>query len=87
MARKKKVQYPDSDWRSTDQLTQELEKIKLELTQAYSDFNNSLEPELIEASVWEINALQARYGYLYRTVRGRGAEPGLRFRFPESDAT
>ena len=46
------------------------------LSRAYDGFNRALDDELIEAYVYEINALQHRYAYLLRQVRqleGAGA--------------
>lgn len=42
---------------------------KILLNRAYTDFNNSVDPELIEACVFEINSLHSRYSYLIRKVK------------------
>lgn len=39
------------------------------IAQAYADFNNARDPDLIESCVFEINALQARYSYLLRRMK------------------
>ncbi|NCB62399.1 MAG: DUF2508 family protein [Clostridia bacterium] len=39
------------------------------INQAYSNFNGTGDPDLIESYVFEINALQARYNYLLRRVK------------------
>ena len=39
--------------------------------EAYDRFNYACEPELIEASIFEINALKAKYDYLLRCVKER----------------
>ena len=39
------------------------------LALARDKFNNAAEPELVEACVYEINALQARYAYFLRLAR------------------
>jgi hypothetical protein len=49
-----------------------LEKTQAQLKYAHTDFNRASEPELVEAAVFEINALQARYAYLLRRVRELG---------------
>ncbi len=64
------------------ELLLELDKVKLKLGQAYGDFNATLEPELIECCIYEINALQARYAYLLRQIKESGCENVARFRFP-----
>lgn len=59
------------------QLQQELCSTGLELKAAYDKFNYVSEPELVEACVYEISALKARYNYLLRCIKEcRGeAEP------------
>lgn len=39
------------------------------ISDAYSGFNNTHDPDLIESYVYEINSLQSRYSYLLRRVR------------------
>jgi len=45
------------------------------IAQAYSGFNMSSDPDLIESYVFEINALQARYSYLLRRVKALDGAP------------
>lgn len=40
------------------------------IARAYAGFNRAADSELIESYVYEINALQARYGYLLRQLKG-----------------
>jgi len=49
-----------------------LEKTQMQLKYAHTDFNRASAPELVEAAVYEINALQARYAYLLRRVKELG---------------
>jgi hypothetical protein len=35
-------------------------------------FNNASAPELVDASIYEINSLQAQYSYLLRIVKEQG---------------
>ncbi len=71
MAKKKDVLWP------TDrELRQELDQINRQLKEAYDRFNYACEPELVEASIFEINALKAKYDYLLRCVKERaGMQP------------
>lgn len=39
------------------------------INQAYGDFNNTSDEDLIESYVFEINSLHARYNYLLRRVK------------------
>ena len=55
------------------QLQRELQATGQALREAYDKFNYVSEPELVEASVYEISALKARYSYLLRQVKEGGA--------------
>lgn len=54
------------------ELFTELSDTRFALAQAYVRFDNTVEPELVDACIYEVNALQARYGYLLRQVKARG---------------
>ena len=56
------------------QLQKELHSTGQALKEAYDKFNYVSEPELVEACVYEINALKARYDYLLRRIKER-SEP------------
>ena len=66
----KKVEHP------LDILREELQQTNVALTCAYDKFNYVTEPELIEASIYEISALKARYSYLLRCIKEQ--EPAAR---------
>ncbi|MBE6990758.1 MAG: DUF2508 family protein [Ruminococcaceae bacterium] len=55
------------------ELQQELQEAARALRRAYDRFNYVCEAELVEASVYEINALQARYNYLLRAAKGQAS--------------
>ena len=65
MAKTKK----DILWPTDKELRQELDQINRQLKEAYERFNYACEPELVEASIFEINALKAKYDYLLRCVK------------------
>ena len=50
-------------------LRRELTRLRTELTGARRRFEQAREPELVEASIFEINALQARCAWLLRQIR------------------
>ena len=54
------------------QLQRELHATGQALREAYDKFNYVSEPELVEASVYEISALKARYSYLLRQIKEGG---------------
>lgn len=51
------------------ELRRELLAAAQALRLAYERFNYACEPELVESSVYEIKALQARYSYLLRAAK------------------
>ena len=71
MAKKQK----DTQWPTDKELRQELERINRQLKEAYDRFNYACEPELVEASIFEINALKAKYDYFLRCVKERSGMP------------
>ena len=50
-------------------LRQELYQTNQALRNAYDKFNYVTAPELVEASIYEINALKARSDYLLRCIK------------------
>ena len=63
----------DAHQNSQIQLQQELYEANRALRVAYEKFNYVSEPELVEACVYEISALKARYNYLLRCIKERSA--------------
>ena len=51
-----------------------MRQTRTDLRNARAAFNNACEPELVEAAVYEINALQARYAYFLRLAKERQCE-------------
>lgn len=52
-----------------DNLLCEIEKTKLAMDTAYSNFENVLDPELIDSYIYELNAAQERYRFLIRQAK------------------
>lgn len=50
-------------------LKNEIQKTKLALESAYSNFENVLDPDLIDCSIYELNAVQKRYKFLLNKVK------------------
>ena len=63
----------DAQQSAQTQLQLELHSTGQALKEAYEKFNYVSEPELVEASVYEISALKARYSYLLRQIKENGA--------------
>ena len=45
-------------------LLDDLEKAKYDLALAYDNFENAMEPDLIDCCIYQVNALQMRYKFL-----------------------
>ena len=56
-------------------LQEELRRTQRELSLAYERFNEAREPELVEACIYEIKSINARFAYLYRSIKERSGEP------------
>ena len=64
-------------------LLESLEATQRLLRLAHDEFNRADAPELVEAAVYEIKMLQARYSYLLRRAKEldiTGGRPGARSR-------
>ena len=48
------------------QLLEDIEKTKYALDCAYSNFENVVDPDLIDGSIYELKAVQMRYRFLLR---------------------
>ena len=51
------------------QLVEGMRAIRAQLNHAYAQFNLYSDPDLVDACVYEINALQSRYSYYVRQVK------------------
>ena len=48
------------------QLMEDLRRTKCALDQAYSNFENVVDPDLVDSSIYELQAVQLRYRFLLR---------------------
>ncbi|MDO4262230.1 MAG: YaaL family protein [Eubacteriales bacterium] len=48
------------------QLMEDIQKTKSALDQAYSNFENVVDPDLVDCSIYELKAVQMRYRFLLR---------------------
>lgn len=55
------------------QLMEGMKQTRNQLNFAYAQFNAYSDPDLVDACVYEINALQSRYSYFVRQVKQLGA--------------
>ena len=66
MGKKQAISHPDQN----AELRRELGKTAQALRSAHDKFNYVCEPEMVDACIYEINALQSRYSYLLRCIKG-----------------
>ena len=52
-----------------NQLLQDMEAAKYALDNAYSNFENVVDPDLIDSWIFEMNAMQKRYKFLLKRVK------------------
>lgn len=52
------------------ELRRELDETTQALHSAYEKFDYVSEPEMVDACIYEINALKSRYSYLLRCIKG-----------------
>lgn len=50
-------------------LMREIEKVKLEMDTAYENFQNVMDPDLIDCYIYESNAAQKRYHFLLKQLK------------------
>ena len=53
-------------------LISDIEKIKVAIESAYSNFENVSDPDLIDSYIYEVNAMQKRYKFLLRQAKEIG---------------
>lgn len=60
-----------------DALKAALEAAREDLFLAYQDFDHAVDPELVEACVYQISAVKARCNYLIRRIKARSGSPAV----------
>ena len=65
MLMKMKGEAPVPDTRK-QQLMEDLARTKSALDRAYSNFENVVDPDLVDSSIYELQAVQLRYRFLLR---------------------
>ena len=59
------------------ELLRSLQAAQRDLTHAYIAFNDAVDPELVESSIYEIRSLQARINCLLRRMKAEEEEPNV----------
>lgn len=52
-----------------DELMYEIAKTQKDLESAYQNFENVIDPDLIDSCIYEVNAIQHRYRFLLREAK------------------
>lgn len=52
-----------------EMLNYQIQRTQLALETAYSNFDNVVDPELIDSFIYEVNAIQQRYQYLMQQIK------------------
>lgn len=58
------------------QLMEGMARTRMELDQAYAQFNAHSDPDLVDSCVYTINALRSRYSYFIRKMKMLDEEKG-----------
>ena len=58
-----------SDTTAYTLLLDDLEKARYDLALAYDDFQNAMDPDMIDCCIYQVNALQMRYKFLLTRVK------------------
>ena len=59
------------------ELLRALQAAQRDLSHAYLSFNDAVDPELVESSIYEIRSLQARINYLLRRMKAKEDTSGV----------
>lgn len=54
---------------SREQLLSDLKLTKTALNDAYTNFENVVDPDLVDSCIYEVNAVQKRYHFLMKQVQ------------------
>lgn len=61
--------FPKKNKTKYGSLLGDIEKTKIALESAYSNFENVSDPDLIDCYIYELNAMQKRYKFLLRQAK------------------
>lgn len=58
-------------------LLQEIQRTKIALETAYNNFENSIDPDLIDSYIYEVNAAHKRYTFLMNQMKALSDETAI----------
>lgn len=57
-----------------EDVVSELKRLKYELDRAYNEFQNQTDSDLLEACIFEIQSLRAKYSYMLKQAKENGMQ-------------
>ena len=63
------LQKNTKETKQDDTLLNDIAQVKYELDNAYSNFENVVDPDLIDSYIFEVNAIQKRYKFLLKYAK------------------
>lgn len=60
-----------------EQLIEDIADVRLKLQSAQCRFDYALDDEMVDATIYEIESLESRYGYLLKQAKSRGVFCGF----------
>lgn len=57
--------------RKNEELLKEIEKVKIQMENAHYNFQNAMDPDLIDCYIFESNAAWKKYRFLLKQAKGQ----------------
>ena len=54
---------------TNQELFEEIERVKKQMENAHYNFQNAMDPDLIDCYIYELNSVQMRYKFLLATIK------------------
>lgn len=64
-------QKPLAKDRKNEELLKEIEQVKMQMETAYHNFQNAMDPDLIDCYIFESNAAWKKYRFLLKQAKGQ----------------
>lgn len=64
-------QKPLSKDRKNEELLKEIERVKMQMEMAHNNFQNAMDPDLIDCYIFESNAAWKKYRFLLKQAKGQ----------------
>ena len=64
-------QKPLSKDRKNEELLKEIERVKMQMEMAHNNFQNAMDPDLLDCYIFESNAAWKKYRFLLKQAKGQ----------------